>query len=404
MPASVEISPSKGLDPSTLERTGKIRKIEVLSPSDVGPTFEMKVEDKKLTFRMADSKEVRSSNLKRDAGNMMVGLQSKLVALTGLGGEVPSLQDKMKLVASHYRDADYERAVSIIKEIDDRLSSEEFKKDILIRVQRRMSDYQGLGADTTKAKDHFRSLATSLKDGREDFYPLVSLLVKGLEDLIKGLGIEEVAVEVIELTEEVVEEAPHPKIGESPPEPPKEVPGKDVQVAKSLEPVAPAIVGEAPKDAPVQREELRPVVKFVKKKLTLVPDGASPTPGREGLSPEQALEPKVKDTSPVPVASAQTPEAQKALAKEGAVPDPVPGAEAVNEEKAAKQKEAMEAFNRIQIVHKAATALHKKGKDVGQIFDLLRFAEEARKKGELKTYVGVSKQLESMLLSMQSKK
>lgn len=396
MPATVEIAPSKGLDPSTIERAGTIKRIEVLSPSEVGPTVEMKVEERKIKFRMADSKEVRSSNLKRDAGNLMVGLQAKLVPLTGLGGEVPSLQEKMKLVATSYKEADYERVFSIIKELDDKLSSEEFKKDILIRVQRRMSDYQSLGADTTRMKEQFRSLAVSLKEGKVDFYPLVSTMVKELEESIKGLSIEEVAVEVIEVAEEVPEGPPAPEALEKPAEPARAGPPPAPAAASPLEPATEGTGAEGSKTPPAGGEELRPVVRFVKRKLTIIPEG--PEAVREGGEPPMpgtTAPTSATETSPPPVETTQV-----GASKEESAPRPTPE----EEEKAARQKEATEAFNRIQLVHKAATAMHKKGKDVGQIFDLLRYAEEARKKGELKSYIGVSKQLESMLLSMQSRK
>jgi hypothetical protein len=356
---------------------------------------EMKMEDKKLTFRMADSKEVRSSNLKREAGNLMVGLQSKLVALSGLGGDVPALQEMMKQVASAYREADYEKAVSSCERIAARLGSEEFKKDILIKVQRRMSDYQALGADLTRAKEHFKSMAASLRDNKDEFYLLTSTLIKELEGSIKGLGIEEVSAEVVEVAEEVAEEVPPQKAQSDVVEPPKADVGPAPALVPTKETERPSPTAEISKPAPGPGPELRPVVKFVKKKLALVPEGAPPTETVKER-PAQAEEPTAAEPSPAKtLEKAPTAENQEAKPAQAVQTD---------EEKAARQKEATEAFNRIQIVHKAATALHKKGKDVGQIFDLLRYAEEARKKGELKAYIGVSKQLESMLLSMQSKK
>ncbi len=391
IPSTIEVTPSTGLDPSTLERTGKIKRIEVLSPQEVGPTFEMKMEDKKVTFRMADGKEVRSSNLKRDAGNLMVGLQSRLVPLTGLGGDVPALQDMMRQVATAYKDGDYEKAVSICNDIGTRLGSEELKKDILIKVQRRISDYQQLGAELTRSKEDFKALATSLRDNRDDFYTIASTLIKGLEDSVKGLGIEEVSAEVVEVAEEVAEVAPPAKVLKESTIPPK----------KEVGPVEPLIPPQGPSETEAGKDELKPVVKFVKKKLTLVPEGTQPL--REGVEG-----PKIPDATPpepkkAPAPSTERPTTEPKL-EEKASQAPAPQEVVVDEDKAAKQKEATEAFNRIQLVHKAATAMHKKGRDVGQIFDLLRYAEEARKKGELKVYIGVSRQLESMLLSMQSNK
>jgi len=387
IPSTIEIAPSTGLDAATLERTGKMKRIEVLSPQEVGPTFEMKVEEKKLTFRMADGKAILSSNLKRDAGNLMVGLQSKLVPLTGLGGDVPALQDMMRQVAKAYKEADYEKAVSICNEIVTRLGSEDFKKDMLIKVQRRMSDYQQLGAELTKAREDFKALATSLRENRDDFYTIVTVFIKGLEDSVKGLGIEEVTAEVVEVEEVVVEATIPQETTRDAPETPKE----EVKPPESPGPAPEA----KPTEPPAAKEALRPVVKCGQKRLTLVPEEAPPGPERtEELKTPEEKPTEPKDPSPSAVTPAAVPKV-KVRATQAATDD---------EEKAARQKEATEAFNRIQIVHKAATALHKKGKDVGQIFDLLRYAEEARKKGELKAYIGVSKQLESMLLSMQTKK
>jgi hypothetical protein len=245
-------------------------------------------------------------------------------------------------------------------------------------------------------KEQFRSLAVSLKEGKVDFYPLVSTMVKELEESIKGLSIEEVAVEVIEVAEEVPEGPPAPEALEKPAEPARAGPPPAPAAASPLEPATEGTGAEGSKTPPAGGEELRPVVRFVKRKLTIIPEvpeavregGEPPMPGT--TAPTSATE-----TSPPPVETTQV-----GASKEESAPRPTPE----EEEKAARQKEATEAFNRIQLVHKAATAMHKKGKDVGQIFDLLRYAEEARKKGELKSYIGVSKQLESMLLSMQSRK
>jgi hypothetical protein len=76
----------------------------------------------------------------------------------------------------------------------------------------------------------------------------------------------------------------------------------------------------------------------------------------------------------------------------------------VQEVRSTESQDLQEAYNRISFVYNAATKMHAAGKDVKQLFDLYNFAEEARKKGDNKIYIGVSKQLESMLLSMQSKK
>ncbi|MCU0799391.1 MAG: hypothetical protein MUC62_06940 [Candidatus Thermoplasmatota archaeon] len=386
IPSTIEITPSAGLDASTLERTGKVKRIEVLSPQEVGPTFEMKMDEKKLTFKMAGVKDIRSSNLKRDAGNLMVGLQSKLVPLTGLGGDVPALQDMMRQVASSYKEADFEKAVSICGDIGARLGSEDLKKDILIKVQKRMSDYQQLGADQTKAREEFKALASSLRENRDDFYTILTGLIKGLEDSVKGLGIEEVSAEVVEVAEEVVEPAPKTEVPREGPLAPKE---EQIQAEPPKTPPKPSGPDE-------KREDLKPVVKFVKKKLTLVPEGNAPV--TDVAAGPKAIVAKPPEPMKTPSPSAETPPPD--IKQE----ERTPQAAADDGERAARQKEATDAFNRIQIVHKAATALHKKGKDVGQIFDLLRYAEEARKKNELKAYIGVSKQLESMLLAMQSKK
>jgi protein TonB len=205
-------------------------------------------------------------------------------------------------------------------------------------------------------------------------------------------GIEE--VEEVTTAKETKTEAPRtPQMAMTPEKAP------DKPTAPVEAPTAPVKTTEGPK----------PVVKFVKKKLTLVPEGTptpqtvqpssvavGPGPAAPTMAPAPPPEPRKDDVRPTPPEQAATVKPEKKEDK--AAPGPT------DEEKAARKIEANEAFKRIQLVHKAATAMHNKGKDVGQIFELLKYAEEARKKGDLKAYTGVSKQLESMLLSMQTKK
>jgi hypothetical protein len=149
---------------------------------------------------------------------------------------------------------------------------------------------------------------------------------------------------------------------------------------------------------PQSTDDLKPVIKIVKKKLVAIPE--------EEAIPQPSPGPSPAPTDANAQASAAT---APAVPKAGSTPKDAVGPKEtkghqVQEVRSTESQDLQEAYNRISFVYNAATKMHAAGKDVKQLFDLYNFAEEARKKGDNKIYIGVSKQLESMLLSMQSKK
>ena len=116
-------------------------------------------------------------------------------------------------------------------------------------------------------------------------------------------------------------------------------------------------------------------------------DGA-PVEEKEPV-PEKQPEPepvKQTDPEPEPVKEEKPPAEEKPKAAADGTPN----------------EQITEAFKKYQTAYSISLKMHEKGKDVSTIFDLMKFAEQSREKGDMKTYVGVCNQMESMVLKMQT--
>ena len=439
LPKDVELAPSTGKDLEGFGREMKGDRIEIVSPKDVGPTVEMKVNETKVQFKMAADADLRLMKAKEDAANLMVILQKVTAPLKGLGGEITAIADQMRDVALSYRDGNYTGAIEIGRSMLSKLEEDKVKRSIVERLQTKVTDYQSLGGDLNAAMLRFKDLVQSFKEGKGDFLQVAGEVNGLAEAAIKDLVTEEAVAEVIvpEEAEVSIKEAPEPKPATPSPSkgpevntpvpapapkshekeaevkapgPAPAVPAKEAEV-KAPAP-APAPAAQPPISAGKGTAEEKRLVKVVKKKLVpiIVEDEEEAAQAPEKApAPEETAPPEKKGALPVDVQTAPLKAVENAPAQ--AAPTP-----ARTEEKAPPQeakagpaedplkKEAQEAFNRIQVIYKASMAMHNKGKDVKQLFDLLNYAEQARAKGDMKTYIGVSKQLESMLISYQKGK
>ncbi|MFO8050182.1 MAG: hypothetical protein R6V01_00590 [Thermoplasmatota archaeon] len=413
--AGIEVESSEGLE---LEGGGRGSSIEVVSPEDVGPTVEMKIDDKKVKFRAAGEEDIRSLKKKEDAAQKVVEIQRKTSTLKGVGGEAQKVIENVRDMAVSYRDGDYERVISKAEEINEKMDSKDLKSSIIVQLQKKISDYEEIGADLFAAKEKFKELATSLKEDRDDFYSLTQSTNRLAEDAIKDI----VSFEEVELAEDdgIKEE-------KAPPEPPRQKKPKVIRKTLKKKPGLPEGTGEEQGGPETEQEEEgpKPVIKIVKKKVVKVAmdeedeeedfsidldeeeaeeDIGSVEPGREEEPTEDQENAPIREEGTQPE---ETPEAQQ----EGSDPGPqqnVPPQEAASgsgeeipEPVGPSQEDIENAFKQYQFVYNASVKLDQAGKDVTQIFDLYSYGEEARKKGDMKTYVGVAKQLQDMLIALQ---
>lgn len=424
-PASegIEVAPSKGMGADQMKGKGRI---EVVSPRDVGPTLEMVVaEKKKVTFKAASGEDLETLKLKEQAAKVMVDLQQKSAPLKGMGGEGSRLFNQIREVAILYRDDAYMDAMKKAGEISRKMDDNEFKKTLMIYLQKKIKEYQDIGGDLNVAQERFKEMAVSFKEQKNDFITLAGAVNKLCEDSIKDLISEQVVAEV-----EVAEEEPA-----LPEQPVVRVPlrkrittvKKPVKSTPELAPspeTKPEEMGEAAPEEQPEGDEVKSIIKVVKKKIVLVPeeeeeddftiddiDEDIPEPeGQEETPPEEEVDETVPETpSPQEETPSLPEEVQEEKMEAGAPAKQPPETEQKPEEAPAPEKtreaaDLEEAFNKIQLVYNVSLKMHNAGRDVSQLFDMITYAETVRQKGEIKTYIGVAKQLEAMLISLQSGK
>ena len=383
--------------------------IEFISPKDVGPTVEMEVEKSKITFKMAGDNDLKNIEAKEKAANGMIELQNHIKPLSGLGGEVAKVCEGITDIARDYKGGNYGKAMDLSRLLKKKVDTDDFRRSVVVELQKKIGEYSELGGDTTKAKDKFKELAISLKDGDQDFILIAGDVNALAEYAIKDIIEEEVIVQVKGAHEKI--EALKPKkvlkrkILQKLPEKTeeKEAPEEEKIVLDEEEPV----------------EEKKPVIKIitVKKLVPIQKVRKERKEYREQVKKDMSKDkPKVEleedDTPEEPVAKKETVE------KEIPLPEVEPETEVLKteEEKIPVKKAEPEAsadgtpvetiqdaYKKYQFVYDASLKMNESGKDVSQIFDLMTFAEQARQKGEMKTYVGVCKQMETMLIQIQTK-
>ncbi|MGA1848097.1 MAG: hypothetical protein ACMUHB_02040 [Thermoplasmatota archaeon] len=412
--SDVEITSSEG---TSFKGAGK-GGIEVVSPKDVGPTVEMKVKEEKVRFKAAGEEDIQRLRSREEAASKVVNIQKITIPLKGIGGEAARISEKVRNMALLYRDGDFEKVSVIANDIERTVESEDFKKSVLLDLQKKISEYEGLGGDVKVAKERFKDMAAALKERREDFLTLAQATNKLAEDAIKDL----VTVEEVVLAEvpEVKEEPkPQPK-----PEPKPEAEKSMEEAPVKKEPAPPKKKPELPGETGEDLEEEievtpKPVIKIIKKKVVVVrkagedfpkltrdeePEDAPEPISREGSDDDDGSpddfsidleDEEDEDDGPVPKVDE--------VIKEDKKPHPeTRKEEAKPPQKEGPAKESIEAaFKKIELVYKAAVAMHGKGKDVSQIFDMMKVAEDSRQKGDMRMYVGIAGQLENMLISMQ---
>ncbi|MGA1866038.1 MAG: hypothetical protein ACMUFK_01075 [Thermoplasmatota archaeon] len=400
----VEIDQSEGQTDHTPEKSS----IEVVSPKDIGPTVEMKVEDKRVKFKAAGEDDLTAMKLKEDAAAKIVSIQKDTAPLKGIGGSAARVASKVREMALHYRDGKYDQVVKFADEIGSNIRSEEFRRSVIADIQRKITDYEALGGNMTVSKERFKELANSFKEGKGDFLPLAQSTNTLAEEAVKDLVITEdvVLAEVKEPEKTPVKEVKEePSIA-------KETKAAISDKGEKKLPVKTEITPKKEEDA--EKTAVKPVIKIMKKKVILLKkndESGSPEPPKEGpapitkdeASPEKKEEeneeeedfcidleeeedddevPTVENIMAEPDKAVQKP--QEKMVKEGPDRSRIDGA-----------------FKKIQVVYKASIKLHEQGRDVGRMFDLINLAEESRKKGDMRMYVGLADQLESMLIGMQ---
>ncbi len=386
--------------------------IEFISPKDVGPTIEMEVEENKVTFKMAADKDLKNIEAKEKAANGMIELQNHIKPLSGLGGEVAKVCEGITDIARDYKDGNFGKAMDLSRILKKKVDTDDFRRSVVVELQKKIGEYSELGGDTTKAKDKFKELAISLKDGDQDFILIAGDVNALAEYAIKDIVEEEVIVQVKGAHEE--KEAPKTK---------RTLKRKIVQKLpeKTEEKEAPKeekiILDEEEGPDPV--EEDKPVIKIVTVKK-LVPVQKVRKERKEYR--KQIKKDIPKDKPKVELEKDETPEKpivkEETVEEEISAPEVEPEAEVreIKKEKAPMEKAEHEAsadgtpvgsiqnaYKKYQFVYNASIKMNEAGKDVSQIFDLMTFAEQARQKGEMKTYVGVCNQMETMLIQIQTK-
>ncbi len=394
--SDVEITSSDG---SGLDAGAK-GSIEVVSPKDVGPTVEMKVEKKKITFKAAGKEDLDALKVKEQAAGKIVNIQRMTAPLKGIGGKAAKITAKVRDMAMLYRDGTYDKVVIYADSIENTITSEDFKKSVLVELQKKITEYEELGGVMALTKERFKDLGASLKEGKEDFLNLAQATNKLAEDSIKGL----VSVEEVVLAE--VKEAPK----EDKPEKPKETPKKKTVRKVKEKPKLPGESEEVKEEAKPEEEEPKPVIKIIKKKVLVirrhddpVEETPKPAPTEEATSTEDEAEDFSLDLDENGEET-EVPKVNKILAEKTKEEPVEETPEPVKDEKApedSKKEDVDLAYKKIQFVYNASVKLHEKGQNVAQIFEIMNMAEQARQKGELKMYVGLATQLENMLISMQ---
>jgi hypothetical protein len=397
--SDVEITSSDGPD---IEGTVK-GTIEVVSPKDIGPTVEMKVEDKRVTFKAAGEEDLQAMKVKEAAAGKIVNAQKITAPLKGIGGDAAKITAKVRDIALLYRDGNYDQVVNLANDIEETITGEDFKKSVLVELQKKISEYEGLGGDLTLTKGRFKELGTSLKEGKEDFLNLAQATNKLAEEAIKDIvTIEEVVLAEVKETSEIVEEKSKKEEAE---------PKKKAVPKKKEKPKLPGEAEEVQPEGESKKSEPKPVIKIIKKKVLVVRP-------REKTEEEEPREPEIQEEAGpgeeegedfsidlgAEEEEDEVPKVDKIMAekekedKKKEAPPPQKKEKAKDE----TDKDAVDqAYKKIQFVYNASVKLHEKGKDMAKIFDIMNMAEQARQKGEMKMYIGLADQLENMLISMQ---
>ncbi|MCK5773610.1 MAG: hypothetical protein KAH57_07455 [Thermoplasmata archaeon] len=438
----IEVSPASKESIKGLEDGSKKGRIEIISPKEIGPTIEMKIQEKKkVTFKAAVGDDLKAAKTKEDAAKRLMDIQNMASPLKGMGGDAGKIYDTIKEMALFYRDGSYEQVNDLAKEIEERLDEREFMKSVFLYLKGKIDDYEKVGGDLTRARESYKELATSLKGQRDDFIPLVGACNSLVEDSVKDILSESTSVEVVSVKplpgkSEKKAVTPQKKIGKpkvavkkiikkpapkptltvkkavEKPEQEKqdfemEVPvgGKISPAKESPKESEPQVVSDPlPEQRPQETEKVKPLpiikTKVVKKKLvTLVPKTEVPeesTEPKPETTPPQPKQDKPKKTStPVPEGE------QKASPQKEAVVSPQLESQPKPEDVPSEAVDG--AFKKIQFVYDVAMKMHSNGKDVSQIFDMLNYAEKVRAEGKMKTYIGVSDQCETMVIELQNK-
>ncbi|MGA1873907.1 MAG: hypothetical protein ACMUHY_09590 [Thermoplasmatota archaeon] len=392
----VEITSSEG---SGLEDAAS-GSIEVVSPKEVGPTIEMKVEDKRVKFKAAGEEDLMAIKTKEEAAAKVVGIQKDTAPLKGIGGGAAKITSKVREMAVYYRDGSYGDVIDIATQIEETLNSEDFRKSLLLEMQKKITEYENLGGDLSLSKERFKEMSVSFKENRDDFLPLVQATNKLAEDSIKDLiTTEEVVIA------DVKEPLPPGK---------KEEPRKDDKAIppKKDKPELPGETGEEKEGEEEEEVPPKPVIKIVKKKVVVLKMRDEEA---KEIAPEGELETEEEEEEDFSIDLENEELAEEEEGMEDDDSGEVPRVDKIMEEQKEGVQKALDrstkdqpdkdkidgAFKKIQVVYNASVKLHEKGKDVSKIFEIMNMAEDARKKGDMKMYVGLAGQLESMLISMQ---
>ena len=446
----IEVTPASKEDIKGLEDGSRKGRIEIISPKEIGPTIEMKIQEKeKVIFKAAVGDDLKAAKTKEDAAKKLMDIQNRASPLKGMGGDAGKIYDLIKEMAVYYRDGSYENVNDLAKEIEDRLDDREFRKSVFLYLKGKIDDYEKVGGDLTRARESYKELATSFKEQRDDFISIVGACNALVEDSVKDILSESASVEVVSVRplpgkSETKAVTPHKKIEKqkvaakkiikrpvprAKPDPKPVIPVKRAveKPKQDLEIEVPAEekgspARETPKESvpqvistpqPDQKQQetgkVKPLpvirTKVVKKKLVpLVPKAEAQG---DPKIPERSTEPEPETSPPQPKQDepretpAPGPEVeQKATPPKEAAPSPQPKSQPKPEDVPTEKVDA--AFKKIQFVYDVAMKMHESGKDVSQIFDMLNYAEKVRAEGDMKIYIGVSDQCETMVIELQS--
>lgn len=393
----VEITHSEGPDVDPQEKGS----IEVVSPKDVGPTVEMKVKDNRVKFKAAGEEDLMAMRLKEAAAEKVVSIQKDTAPLKGIGGSAARVITKVRDMALRYRDGEFQQVVEMADEIGSTIHNEEFRRSLLIEIQGKITDYGSLGGDLALAKERFKELSVSYKEGKEDFLPLAQAVNALAEEAIKGL----VTSEEVVLAEIKEPSKPGPDVVKEGPSIEKEV--TVIPVKRNRPKPTEKKEDTPPEEVEGEGETAKPVIRIVKKKILVLKKETPASPNkdpkpisREGPSSTEKenieSDPRM-DPQDLENGEGEVPTVEEIMAEQNKSVK-----KAIDKNKDGPERSAIDgAFKKIDLVYKASVKMHERGKDVSGIFDIIKMAEQARQKGDMRMYVGLAGQLESMLIAMQ---
>ncbi|MBN1538869.1 MAG: hypothetical protein JW939_01900 [Candidatus Thermoplasmatota archaeon] len=380
--------------------------IEMVSPKDVGPTVEMKVEDKRVRFRAAGEDDLAAMKIKEEAAAKVVGIQKDTAPLKGIGGSAARIASMVREMALHYRDGRYDQVIKYADDIGSTIGSDDFKRSVIAEIQGKIRDYEVLGGNMTLSKERFKELTASFKEGKEDFLSLAQATNTLAEEAVKDL----VTAEEVVLAEVREPEKPPEKEVQEGPSMAKEA---EVTISETGEKKLPGNTETTPqKEEEAEKASVKPVIKIMKKKVVLLKMGdrnGSPEPPEEApvrSTEDEELPGKKEEEEDFCIDLGEqeedenddVPRVDKIMAEQKKA-DPKP--HGTGSKEGPDRSKIDGAFKKIQVVYKASVKLHEQGRDVGKMFDMINMAEDSRKKGDMRMYVGLADQLESMLIGMQ---